>query len=203
MKLYYTPGACSLAPHIVLSEAAFSFELEKVDLKTKQTASGQDFNAINSKSMVPVLELDNGERLTEGVAIVQYLADLKPQANLAPSTGSLARAHLQEWLNFIATELHKGIHPIYRVADAGQQAKEFYLPRLKSALAYVAEHLKDRAYLLGEQFTVADAYLFTVLGWHKWIDLDLAEWPVLLAYHQRVTARPNVQSVLRTEGLLD
>lgn len=202
MKLYYTPGACSLSPHIVLSEAAYTYELEKVDLKTKQTANGQDFNAINPKSVVPVLELDNGDFLTEGVAIVQYLADLKPEANLAPLAGTLARARLQEWLNFIATELHKGIHPIYSVADAGEQAKDFYLPRFKSALSYVAEHLKDKAYLMGEQFSVADAYLFVVLGWNKFIDLDLAEWPVLVAYHQRVAARPKVQSVLRAEGLL-
>lgn len=202
MKLYYTPGACSLSTHIVLSEAAYAFELEKVDLKTKQAANGRDFNAINPKSMVPVLELNNGERLTEGVAIVQYLADLKPEANLAPPAGTLARARLQEWLNFIATELHKGIHPIYRVADAGKQAKDFYLPRFKSALSYVAEHLKGQDYLMGEQFSVADSYLFTVLGWHKWIDLDLAEWPALEAYQQRVAVRPKVQSVLRVEGLL-
>ncbi|MDD2761011.1 MAG: glutathione transferase GstA [Methylomonas sp.] len=202
MKLYYTPGACSLSPHIVLSEAGFTYELEKVDLKTKQTEHGEDFNAINPKSVVPVLELDDGERLTEGVAIVQYLADLKPEARLLPLAGTLERVRVQEWLNFVATELHKGMHPIYRAADAGEQARDFYLPRFKAALSYVAGQLQGKTYLMGEQFTVADAYLFTVLGWLNWINLDLSEWPVLQVYQQRVAARPNVKSVLGAEGLL-
>jgi glutathione S-transferase len=202
MKLYYTPGACSLSPHIVLSEAGYVFDLEKVDLKTKQTENGKDFNAINEKSAVPVLELDNGEYLTEGAAIVQYLADQKPETNLASQPGTLERARLQEWLTYIATELHKGYHPLFHVAEAGEKAKDYYLPRLKKAFDFVAEQLNNKQYLMGDQFSIADAYLFTVLSWHKWIDLDLSAWPILVDYQQRVAARPKVQDVLRTEGLL-
>lgn len=201
MKLYFTPGACSLSPHIVLSEADFPYTLEQVDLKTKLTASGEDFNAINAKSSVPVLELDNCERLTEGSAIIQYLADQKPETGLAPANGTWERVRLQEWLNFISTELHKTFGPIL-MPDAGEQASEFYLKKLKDKLGFVADQLVGKAYLMGDQFSIADAYLFTVLNWHKWINLDLSAWPTLADYQQRVAARPRVQAALQAEGLL-
>jgi glutathione S-transferase len=202
MKLYFTPGACSLSPHIVLSEAGFPYTLEQVDLKTKLTASGEDFNTINAKSAVPVLELDNGERLTEGSAIIQYLADQQPSNQLAPANGTLERTRLQEWLNFISTEIHKGYGPIIRVADVGEQASHYYLQKLKKTFSFVAEQLGDKPYLVGDGFTIADAYLFTTLSWHKWINLDLSEWPVLEAYQARIAARPKVQAALLAEGLL-
>lgn len=203
MKLYYTPGTCSLSPHIVLNEAGYPFDLVKVDLKTKKTESGEDFNAVSAKSMVPVLVLDNGEVLTEGVAIVQYLADQKPESRLVPENGTVERAHLQEWLNFISTELHKTYSPLFRAAEVGEKARDYYLQKLKQAFDYVAGKLEGKAYLMGDRFTVADAYLFTTLRWHKGINLDLSAWPVLVEYMQRVAARPKVEATLIAEGLRD
>ncbi|HEU5046781.1 MAG TPA: glutathione transferase GstA [Rickettsiales bacterium] len=200
MKLYYTPGVCSLSPHIILCEAGFPFTLEKVDLKTKKTSSGKDFNQINPKSVVPVLELDNGEILTEGPAIVQYLADLKPEANLAPQSGTMERVRLQEWLNFISTDMHKSHWAIFHVAEAGEQAKQAYIGKIKKNYDFVADKLKGKQYLLGDQFTVADAYLFTILTWHKAVVTDLLAWPVLVDYMKRVSARPHVQEALEAEG---
>lgn len=202
MKLYYTPGVCSLSPHIVLSEAGFDYELEKVDLKTKKTESGADYNTIAEKSSVPLLVLDNGEKLSEGVAIVQYLADLKPEANLAPKNGTFERVRLQEWLNYISTELHKSHGPLFNPA-AGPQAAEFFTAKIKKAYDYVSEKLKGKQYLTGDQFTIADAYLFTVINWHNFVKIDLSPWPVLVEYQKRVAARPNVQKALKAEGLLE
>ncbi len=202
MKLYYTPGVCSLSPHIVLNELGLKYELEKVDLKTKKTESGADFNTISDKSAVPLLVLDNGEKLTEGVAIVQYLADQRPEANLAPQNGTLERARLQEWLNYIATEMHKTHFPLFH-AECGKDAAEVYTKKLKAAYDYVSSQLKGKKYLFGEQFTVADAYLFTVVNWHNFIKLDLSPWPVLVEYQKRVAARPGVQAAMKAEGMLD
>lgn len=201
MKLYYTPGACSLSPHIVLREAGFSFDLEKVDHSNKKTASGADFNSINVKSAVPVLELDNGERLTEGVAIVQYLADLKPASKLAPQNGTFERARLHEILNYITSEMHKAYVPLFH-PEYGEAAVAAYTKKLQTAFTYVASKLGDKPYLLGDTFSVADAYLFTVLNWHQFVKLDLSPWPALVAFQARVAARPAVQEAMRAEGLI-
>lgn len=200
MKLYYSPGACSLSPHIVLCEAGLAHELIKVDLKTKKTELGDDFTAINAKGYVPALVLDDGTVLTEGAAIVQYLADLAPAAGLAPAADTLARVRLQEWLIFIASELHKGFSPLFRDAPAAWQEK--VRADLAARLSWLARNLEQRPYLLGDSFSVADAYLFTVLNWAKWVKLDLAPWPCLGTYIARIASRPGVQKALRTEGLL-
>lgn len=202
MKLYYTPGVCSLFPHIVLSEGGFTYELEKVDLQTKKTETGKDFSTISEKSAVPFLVLDNGETLTEGSAIAQYLADQKPEANLAPANGTFERVRVQEWLNYIASEMHKTHWPIFYTAQAGEQARDVYLERLKRTYSYVSKKLEGKQYLMGDNFTIADAYMFTIINWHNFINLDLSPWPVLVAYQQRVAARPAVQAVLKAEGLL-
>lgn len=199
MKLYYSPGACSLSPHIVLHEAGYNFVAEKVDLKTKKTESGKDFSAINEKGSVPFLVLDNGEGISEGAVIVQYLADQKPASQLAPSNGTIERVRLNEWLNFIATDLHKSFMPFF--AGAGEQATTLYRKILEKKFEYVAKKLQGREYLTGSQFTIADAYLFTVMNWAPKVGIDLSPWPVLAAYSQRVAARPKVQEALVAEGL--
>jgi len=200
MKLFIKPGACSLSPHIVLEELGLPYETEVVDLARKTTASGQDFLAINPKGYVPALLLDSGELLTEGPAIVQYLADLAPEKQLAPANGSVARYQLQSWLTFIGTELHKSFSPFFN-PKAPQEWKDIARANLERRLAYVAQQLEGRDYLLGSDFSVADAYLFTVLGWSKFIKLDLGAWPALVAYQARVAARPAVQEALKAEGL--
>ncbi|PRD64952.1 glutathione transferase GstA [Malikia granosa] len=200
MKLFIKPGACSLSPHIVLEELGLPYETEVVDLARKTTASGQDFLAINPKGYVPALLLDSGELLTEGPAIVQYLADLAPEKQLAPANGSIARYQLQSWLTFIGTEVHKSFSPFFN-PKAPQEWKDIARANLERRLAYVAQQLEGRDYLLGSEFTVADAYLFTVLNWSKFIKLDLGAWPPLLAYQARVAARPAVQAALKAEGL--
>ena len=200
MKLFYKPGACSLSPHIVLEESGLPYESESVDLKTKVTASGADFYAINPKGYVPALLLDSGELLTEGPAIVQYLADQVPAKRLAPANGTLERYRLQSWLTFIGTELHKSFSPFFNPA-AGDDWKAIARANLERRLAYTDAQLAGKSYLLGEDFTVADAYLFTVLSWAKFIKLDLAQWPNLAAYQARVAARPKVQAALKAEGL--
>ena len=201
MKLYYAPAACSLSPHIVLLEAGLPFEAVRVSTKSHKTADGGDFYAINDKGYVPVLEFDNGERLTEGPAIVQWLADQVPEKHLAPANGTLARARLQEWLNFISTELHKGFGPLFHPGfDAS--AKATATEALKKRLSWTDAQLASREFLLDGGFSVADAYLFTVLGWGGYVGLNLADWPNLAAYHARIGARPAVQAALKAEGLL-
>ncbi|MBK7847145.1 MAG: glutathione transferase GstA [Zoogloea sp.] len=200
MKLYFSPGACSLSPHIVLREAGFDFTLEKVNLRNRQTASGVDFTTINPKGYVPALELDNGELLTEGPAIVQYLADQVPDRRLAPPCGTLERARVQEWLTFIGTELHKNFSPLFNPV-ATDDAKEAARANLARRLPIAAQVLEGRHYLTGEAFTVADAYLFTVLTWTRLVDVDLSPWPSLGAYLERVGARPSVQAAMEAEGL--
>lgn len=198
MKLYFSPGACSLSPHIVLREAGLPFTLEKVDLRSKQTASGRDYNTINPKGAVPALELDDGQLLTEGPAVVQYLADLVPEKQLAPPAGSMPRYRLIEWLNFVSTELHKGFSPLFNPAMP-EEAKKLTLDRLLSRFDYVATQLQNGPYLLGSQFTVADAYLFVILRWSGAFSIDLARWPALAAYFNRVEQRPAVQAALAAE----
>lgn len=200
MKLYLKPGACSLSPHIVLEESGLAYETEVVDLKTKVTASGADYWAINPKGYVPALQLDSGELLTEGPAIVQYLADQVPAKKLAPSNGSIERYLLQGWLTFIGTELHKSFSAFFN-PTAGEDWKGAAMANLERRLAYTDQHLADMSYLMGEDFSVADAYLFTVLRWTAAIKLDLGRWPNVAAYQARVAARPAVQAALKAEGL--
>ena len=201
MKLYYSPGACSLSPHIVLAESGLAFTLEKVNLAAKKTEHGADYWKINPKGYVPALELDNGQLLTEGPAIVQYLADLVPQRKLAPPAGTMDRYRLQEWLNFIATELHKGFSPLFN-PKAPDDWKSIVRELLNKRLEIVARQLEGRSYLMGEAFTVADAYLYTVLSWAKHVKLDLSSLPMLSAYIDRVTARPAVHATLVAEKLI-
>ncbi|MCV2419129.1 glutathione transferase GstA [Paucibacter sp. DJ2R-2] len=201
MKLYYSPGACSLSPHIALREAGLSFDLMLASTKTKKLQDGSDFYAINSKGSVPVLELDNGERLTEGPAIVQYIADLAPASNLAPAAGSMARYRLQEWLNYITSELHKGFSPLFNPATP-----EDYKPLARAALmarfTWVNAQLEGKQYLMGDQFTVADAYLFVVSNWGQYVGVDVSGFEYLVAFRARVAARPAVQEAMKAEGLL-
>ena len=200
MKLYYAPGACSLSPHIVLREAGLDITLEKVNLRTKEVESGGNFLAINPKGYVPALELDGGEILTEGPAIIQYVADLVPEKKLVPPAGTLARARVQEWLNFIGTELHKSFSPLFNPATS-DDAKAAARALIDRRLAFTASALDAQPYLTGDSFTVADAYLFTVLSWTGYVKVDITPWPSLGAYFERVKARPAVQAALAAEGL--
>jgi glutathione S-transferase len=201
MKLYYAAGACSLSPHIVALEAGIPVELIKVDNKAKRTASGEDFLQINPKGYVPALQLESGELLTEGPAIVQYLADLKPEAGLAPAHGTTARYRLQEMLGYINSELHKSYSPLFKpeTPDAVRDERKAYL---RKRYAFLEQHLAKHDWLIGEQFTAADAYLFTVTNWAQHVSLDLSEFPAIVAFQQRVASRPKVQSALQAEGLL-
>jgi glutathione S-transferase len=202
MKLYYSPGSCAMSPHIVLSEAGADYELDRVDLSTKTTQTGQPLKDINEQDAVPVLVLDNGETLTEGAAIVQYIADQHPASGLAPAAGTLHRARVQEWLNYIATEMHKAHVPLFK-ADYPEESKTIALANVKKAYDFVSKKLGSQPYVTGETFTVADAYLFTIINWHNFINLDLSPWPVLEAYQARIAARPAVQTAMREEGLLE
>ena len=201
MKLYYSPGACSLSPHIVASEAGIPLELEKVDLASHKTAGGQDFTAVNPKGYVPALRLDDGSILTEGPAIVQYLADQKPATGLAPAAGTIDRYRLQEWLTFIGTELHKSFGTLFNKA-AGDETKQIAKTNIAKRLSYLNDQLANRQFLLGGNFTVADAYAFTIVNWTNFVGIDLKPYPSVVAYMARVGARPKVQETLRAEGLL-
>jgi glutathione S-transferase len=200
MKLYYSPGACSLSPHIVLREGGFDFAIEKVSLSKKTTEGGANFTDINDKGYVPALAID-GELLTEGPAIVQYLADQKPELGLAPKAGTMERVRLQEWLNFISSEIHKQFSPLFN-QKTPEEAKAMTREYLTRRVGYVAKKLEGKQYLMGDHFTVADAYLFTVLGWARLVNFDLTPWPVIGEYLARVGARPAVQAALKAEGLL-
>jgi glutathione S-transferase len=198
VKLYFSPGACSLASHIVLRELGLPFEPVQVDLIKKTTKSGQDFATINPKGYVPALELDDGALLTEGPAILQYLADRKPESRLAPANGTLERYRLQEWLAFINSELHKSFSPLFNPATP-EQTKETARKTIARRLGYVEQQLAGRTFLTGDAFTVADAYLYTVLGWTKHVGLDLAPFPNVVAFRERVDARPAVQAAQAAE----
>lgn len=200
MKLYYSPGACSLSPHIVAREAGLAIALEQVDLGTKKTKAGADFSKVNPKGYVPVLELDDGSRLTEGPAIVQYLADKAGKSDLMPKAGSMERYRVLEWLNFITSELHKTFGPMF--SDKTPDAyKAMSKERLAGRFDYLDRHLANNKHLMGDQFTVADAYAFTILGWSKYVGIDLAKWPNLAAYVARVAQRPKVAEAMKAEGL--
>lgn len=200
MKLYYSPGACSLSPHIVLVESGLDFNLERVDLGAKKTEHGADYLAINAKGYVPALELEDGQLLTEGPAIVQYIADLAPQKALAPPAGTLARYRLQEWLNFVSTELHKGFSGLFN-KRAPEEWKAIARETLASRFDFVARQLDGKPYLMDAGFSVADAYLFTIMRWAQPMAVTLSPWPVLGAYMERTAARPAVKSALAAEGL--
>jgi len=201
MKLYFSPGACSLSPHIALREAGLEFELSRVDFATKKTRDGEDFMAVNPKGLVPTLRLDSGEILTEGPAIVQYIADLRPESGLAPAAGTMARVRLQEALNFISTELHKGFSPLFS-KECPDAWKEVVKTKLAAAFAEVDRTLAKQPYLTGDTFTVADGYLFTVANWTKYVGLSLETWPHVAAFVARTAERPAVHAALEAEGLL-
>jgi glutathione S-transferase len=201
MKLYFSPGACSLSPHIVVREAGIAVDLEQVDLKSKKTKSGADFTAVNPKGQVPTLVLDDGHTLTEGPAIVQYLADQKPHSGLAPQAGTFERYRLQEWLNYITSELHKSFGALFNSATP-EDYKPIVKETLASRLAYVDRHLASGGpYLMGAQFTVADAYLYVMTLWTKFVKIDLSQWTTLKTYADRIAARPKVHEALKEEGL--
>lgn len=200
MKLYYSPGACSLSPHIVAREAGVTLELEMVDIQTKRTESGADFWQINPKGSVPVLELDDGELLTEGPAIVQYLADMNPERKLVPPNGTLPRYRLQELLGFINSELHKSYSPLFNPATPEIMRSE-RRDALRKHYALLEQHLARQPWLLGNNFSVADAYLFTVTNWASYVDLDLSQFSLVAAFQRRVAERSCVQAAMEAEGL--
>ena len=201
MKLYYSPGACSLSPHIVSREAGIPLDLQKVSTKDKTMEGGGDYWQVNGKGYVPALKLDDGQLLTEGPAIVQYLADRKPESGLAPKNGTPERYRLQEWLNFITAEIHKGFSPLFRPTTP-EEYKTISKENLAKRFDWLEQQLKGKDYLMGKTFTVADAYLFVVLGWTKPTGIDLSRWPKLAAYHARVAARPKVKEAMVAEGLV-
>jgi glutathione S-transferase len=201
MKLYYSPGACSLSPHIALYEAHLTFDAVLASTKTHKLADGTDFYSINPLGYVPVLELDDGTRLTEGAAIVQYIADRAPEKRLAPANGTLERYKLQSLLHFISTEIHKNFGPLFRPgmpAEVQQMAKDSIASRVK----WIDGELADKPYLMGDQFTVADGYLFNVTNWAAFVKLDLSPFTHILALRERVAARPAVQQAMKAEGLI-
>ncbi|WP_157267476.1 glutathione transferase GstA [Azohydromonas aeria] len=201
MKLYYSPGACSLSPHIVLHEAALPCELVLASTKTHKLPDGTDYYTINPKGSVPLLELDNGERLTEGPAVVQYLADQVPDRKLAPAAGTMERYRLMEWLNFITSELHKSFGAFF-TPGMPDDAKALYRARLRQKLQYVDDQLAGKSYLMGDAFSVADAYLFTVTNWAEPTQVDIADLANLQAFRQRMLQRPAVQAAMKHEGLI-
>jgi glutathione S-transferase len=200
MKLYYSPGACSLSPHIVAREAGIALTLEKVDTATKKTESGADYLAINPKGYVPALELDDGSLLTEGPAIVQYLADLKPESGLAPANGTMQRYRLQEMLGYVNSEIHKTYSPLFR-PTVSPELRQDRLEYLQKRYRFVEQKLRNQPFLLGDTFTAADAYLHVVTRWSRAVKLDLAEFPSLLAFQKRIGERPAVHAALKAEGL--
>lgn len=201
MKLYYAPGACSLASHIALQETGLPFEIDKLNVPTKTTADGEDFMQINPKGYVPTLRLNDGGILTEGAAILQYIADQKPESGLAPKAGTMERYHLQEWLTFIGTEIHKSFSPMFNKA-ATDEVKNYARAMLTKRLPYVEAQLANKPYLMGDGFTVADAYLFVVMNWSNRVGFDLGTFPKIKEYLVRVAARPAVQAAMKAEGLI-
>jgi len=199
MKLYYAPGTCSLSPHIVLRELDLPFDLIRVDNRAKRTEDGRDFLAINPKGYVAALEIDGGQVLTEGPAISQYLADLRPEAGLAPPAGSWARSQLHEWLNFISAEIHGGFGPLFN-RDLPEAARVWWQTRLEKRLDYVATALRERQALVQDRYGLADIYLYAVLLWAPQLGVDLARWPALVAFQRRIESRPAVQAALAAEA---
>ena len=201
MKLYFTPGACSMAPHIALCEAGIACDLEKVNLGKKTTKSGEDYYQINPKGSVPALQLDDGQILTEAAVILQYIADRKPESGLAPEAGTMERYRLMEWMNYLTSEVHKQFGPLFN-PDAPEEWKETHRKLLAARFDYLSGALEGGTYLTGDSFTVADAYLFTVLNWTNFVGFDLGKWPVLKDYMARVATRPKVTEAMKEEGLI-
>jgi glutathione S-transferase len=201
MKLYYFAGACAMSPHIVALEAGLPLTMVKIDSKTKKTESGADYLAINSKGAVPALQLDDGQVLTEGPAIVQYLADLKPESGLAPRAGTFERYQLMEILNYITSEVHKSFSPLFNPASSAE-LKETALTNLGKKFDWLSGFLGKKPFLLGNTFTAADAYLFTVLNWTGHVKIDLGKWPILADYKSRIAKRPKVIEAMKAEGLI-
>lgn len=208
MKLFYSPGACSLAPHIVMAELNMAYEFESVDLRAKKTATGADYKQINSKGSVPALKLESGDVLTETAVIIQYLADQKPEANLVAKAGTFERYRMQEMLNFVATDLHKNFTPLWitgmisQSADTQNDVVNFYKGAVKHKMNFVAEKLGTNDFIMGKDFSIVDAYLFTVMSWAKFKEIDYSEHKNLVNYMERVAARPSVQKAMKEEGLL-
>jgi glutathione S-transferase len=200
MKLYFSPGACSLSPHIVLRETGADFEMEQVNNQEKKTKTGKDYWTINPKGQVPCLELDSGETLTEGPVIVQYVADQKAAAGLGGAAGTIERYRIQEWLNFITSELHKSFSPLFRPTTPDAY-KDISRQNLGKRFDWIDKQLAGKQYLMGDKFSVADAYMFTVLRWSPRVDIDTSKWPNIKAFMDRVAARPKVQEALKAEGL--
>ena len=201
MKLFFAPGACSLASHIALHETGLSFEAIKVEGRGQKTAGGEDYLRITAKGYVPALKLDDGAVLTEGTAILPYIGDLKPTLGLAPAAGTMARYRMHEWLGYINSEVHKNFSPFFTPGTTDEQ-KAAAKANLSRRLGFIETELGGNAFLLGDHFTVADAYLFTVLGWLGYVGMDLGQWPQLKAYHGRIAGRPAVQAAMKAEGLL-
>jgi len=201
MKLYYFPGACSQASDISLREAGMKFDLVKIDRHSKKTADGRDFNEINPKGYVPALELDDGQVLTENVAVLQYIADRAPASKLAPAAGTMERYRLMEWLSYINSEVHKNFSPLF-YDDTPAATRQSAVKNLTLRIGYIERAIAGKTFLMGEQFTVADAYLFVVLGWARHVKLDMTPWPTLKAYLERIRARPHVVESLKAEGLI-
>jgi len=201
MKLYYSPGACSLASHIALCEAGVKFEPVKAALQTHTLADGTDYYQVTAKGQVPLLELDDGARLSEGPAILQYIADHAPASGLAPAAGTMERYRVVEWLNFVTSELHKGFSPLFNAAMP-PEAKEIFVARLKDKYAFVDARLEGKDYLMGAQFSIADAYLFTVTNWAPNVGVDLTGFKNVEAFSARMKARPAVQDAMKAEGLV-
>lgn len=199
MKLYFAPGACSLCPHIVMLEAGLAAETVQVNLKAHQLPDGSDYYAINPRGYVPLLELDDGQRITENAAIVQYLAERAPDRGLLPPAGTLARTHVQEWLAFVGSELHKGFSPLFNPA-LPEEAKPIFKKKLLDRFGWVNQQLAGKSYLMGETFTVADAYLFVITGWASRVGVDIAGLENLAAHQARMRQRPAVQAALQAEG---
>lgn len=199
MKLYYMPGACSFAPHMILHEAGFKHEVDKLDRNTRKTASGEDYNTINPKGYVPALRLDDGQILTEAAVVLQYLADQKPESGLAPRLGTMERYRLMEMLHFISTEIHKAFGPLFK-PDLAPTVRDNQITQLARRFDYVEQCLRDRTYIMGERFTIADAYLFTVMNWCQHFNIDLARWPKIRDYLARIGERPSVQAARKMEA---
>ncbi len=200
MKLYYSPGACSLSPHIVAMEAGLPLQIERVDLKTRQTEKGLDFMKVNPKGYVPTLEMDDGSILTEGPVIVQYLGDRNPGSGLVPPPGTIERYRIQEWLNFVSTEFHKQYSPLFN-PSVPPEIQKIFAGNLERRYGFVAKTLEKQPFLMGSLFTVADAYLFTVTNWARTVHFDLSKWPAIVDYQKRIAARPAVQKAFAAEGL--
>ncbi|MDX7988212.1 glutathione transferase GstA [Xenorhabdus sp. 12] len=202
MKLYYTPGACSLSPHIILRETGLDFSMVKVDLINKKTESGADFRAINPKGKVPTILLDNGQILTEATAILKYIADQKPDSNLLAPTGTMEHYHQIEWLSFISSELHQNFAPLFPIMAAPQAAIDIAIKKLKLHFAYIDSILAKQPYIAGDHFTVVDSYLFVIILWARTTKLDISELVYVNAYRDKIKQRPHVHDALIAEGLI-